>query len=378
MLIGNQSLFMDGIITFILSIILIQVVQKYALKLKMVDIPNERSSHTAPTPRGAGVAVYLAFIIVIFLFHIDFFLQYLSFFIAASLVFVLGVYDDLNETSPKMKLIFIAVATSLTFIFNDFQIATIGNWFGYDLRLPYILSLIFTIFAVVGFTNALNLIDGLDGLAGSISFIILASLFYIGFIYNDQFILIVTFFMMLSILAFLLFNWYPASIFMGDSGSLVIGFVISIVSIKATSYISDTAILFMAAVPIIDTIIVMTRRIQRGLSPFAPDKTHFHHKLVNLKGSTDGSVHILVSLQIILSSIGILLRDKNDFINLILFLVILFVFFQALDSRRKHRTVLFISKVKMLFLDRLKSMTHCNTIYVSLAILVILLILKLI
>jgi UDP-GlcNAc:undecaprenyl-phosphate GlcNAc-1-phosphate transferase len=342
----------------------------------MVDVPNERSSHDTPTPRGAGIAIYLAFLTVIAIFHFSFFMQYIGFFIAATLIFSLGVYDDLKDTSAKMKLVIIAISSVIVFIFNDFSISTLGNWFGYDLTLPYIVSFLFTIFAIVGFTNALNLIDGLDGLAGTISFVILAALFYIGFIYNDQFMILITLFMMASILGFLIFNWYPASIFMGDSGSLVLGFIISVVAIRATSYISDTAILFIAAVPIIDTIIVMTRRIQRGISPFSPDKTHFHHKLLNLKGSMDGSVHILLSLQIILSSIGILLRDKSDFINLMLFIVILFVFFQALDSRREQRTILFISKIKMIYIDKLKALTHCRTIYVTLAILAILLAFK--
>ena len=376
MLIEGQSLLLDGIIIFILSILFIQLVEKYAVVLKMVDVPNERSSHDTPTPRGAGIAIYLAFLTVIAIFHFSFFMQYIGFFIAATLIFSLGVYDDLKDTSAKMKLVIIAISSVIVFIFNDFSISTLGNWFGYDLTLPYIVSFLFTIFAIAGFTNALNLIDGLDGLAGTISFVILAALFYIGFIYNDQFMILITLFMMASILGFLIFNWYPASIFMGDSGSLVLGFIISVVAIRATSYISDTAILFIAAVPIIDTIIVMTRRIQRGVSPFSPDKTHFHHKLLNLKGSTDGSVHILLSLQIILSSIGILLRDKSDFINLMLFTVILFVFFQALDSRREQRTILFISKIKMIYIDKLKALTHCRTIYVTLVILAILLAFK--
>jgi len=376
MLIEGQSLLLDGIIIFILSILFIQLVEKYAVVLKMVDVPNERSSHDTPTPRGAGIAIYLAFLTVIAIFHFSFFMQYIGFFIAATLIFSLGVYDDLKDTSAKMKLVIIAISSVIVFIFNDFSISTLGNWFGYDLTLPYIVSFLFTIFAIAGFTNALNLIDGLDGLAGTISFVILAALFYIGFIYNDQFMILITLFMMASILGFLIFNWYPASIFMGDSGSLVLGFIISVVAIRATSYISDTAILFIAAVPIIDTIIVMTRRIQRGVSPFSPDKTHFHHKLLNLKGSTDGSVHILLSLQIILSSIGILLRDKSDFINLLLFIVILFVFFQALDSRKEQRTILFISKIKMIYIDKLKALTHCRTIYVTLVILAILLAFK--
>ncbi len=377
MLITGKNIFLDGIIIFFLSIFIIQLIKLNAKRFNLLDIPNKRSSHLNPTPRGAGIAIFLSFIIVTILFHFEFFIQYIGFFIASTIVFILGVYDDIKNSSAKLKLIIIAFATLIMFIVNDFEIKTLGNWFGYDLNMPYLISLFFTMFAVAGFTNALNLIDGLDGLAGTISFIILSALFYIGYIYNDQFILLVTFFMLMAILAFLIFNWYPASIFMGDSGSLTLGFIIAALAIKATNYISDTAILFIVAIPIIDTIIVMTRRIQRGVSPFSPDKTHLHHKMVDLKKSVDRSVHILVALQIILSSIGILLRDKSDFINMILFSIILFVFFQALDSKSDAQGTLLVSKVKAIYLEKIKIFSHCKTIYITIGIIVLLIVIKL-
>ncbi len=361
----------DGILTFLLTILFTQLVKKYADKISMLDIPNDRSSHTAPTPRGAGIAMFLAYFLVLVLFHTAFVVEYIGFFVGITLIFMLGVYDDAKDSSPRFKLIVIAIATALAFFLDGFQINTLGHWFGLEIQLPFILALFVTLFAVGGFTNALNLVDGLDGLAGSLSLVMLASLFYIGYAYNDQFIMIVSFFVMVSLLGFLLFNWYPASIFMGDSGSLVLGFIISILSIKAINYVSDTTILFIAAVPIIDTIIVMTRRIQRGLSPFAPDKSHFHHKILMLRGSVDASVHILIALQIILSSIGLLLRDKSDVINLILFSVILFVFFQTLDDRKEQRNLLFISKTKVKLESLVKKITNYQTILFTLILLVI-------
>ena len=361
----------DGILTFLLTILLTQLVKKYADKIGMLDIPNDRSSHTAPTPRGAGISMFLAYFLVLVLFHTAFVVEYIGFFVGITLIFMLGVYDDAKDSSPRFKLIVIAIAAALAFFLDGLQINTLGHWFGLEIQLPFIVALFATLFAVSGFTNALNLVDGLDGLAGSLSLVILASLFYIGYAYNDQFIMMVSFFVIVSLLGFLLFNWYPASIFMGDSGSLVLGFIISILSIKAINYVSDTTILFIAAVPIIDTIIVMTRRIQRGLSPFAPDKSHFHHKILMLRGSVDASVHILIALQIILSSIGLLLRDKSDVINLILFSVILFVFFQTLDDRKEQRNLLFISKTKVKLESLVKKITNCQTILFTLILLVI-------
>ncbi len=375
--VGNETLFIDALILFFLTLFLVKLIKKYATSFGLVDVPNERSSHDTPTPRGAGVAIYISFVAIIVLFHLDFFIQYSSFFLSLSIVFLLGLYDDIRDSRARTKLIVIAIATSIAFVFGGFEIKTLGNWFGYDLVLPYALSLIFTIFAVAGFTNALNLIDGLDGLAGTISFIILASLFYIGIVYNDQFIIIVSFFTLISLLAFLVFNWFPASVFMGDSGSLSLGFIIAMLSIKATEYVSDTTILFLAAVPIIDTIIVMTRRIQRKISPFAPDKSHMHHKIMDVKKSVDGTVHIMVALQIILSSLGLLLRDKSDVKNIILFIIILFVFFQVFDSRKEQREMLFISKLKRFYIDHIKSYVDDRVIYAIGGMLVILLIIKL-
>jgi len=355
----------DGILVFLLTILFTQLIQKNASKIGMLDIPNNRSSHTAPTPRGAGIGMFLAYFLVLSFFHTAFVLEYSGFFIAITLIFLLGVYDDAKDTSPKLKLLIIGMATTLIFFVDGFEINTLGYWFGVEVTLPYIVALFVTLFAVAGFTNALNLVDGLDGLAGSLSLVILASLYYIGYAYNDQFIMIVSFFVMVSLLGFLLFNWYPASIFMGDSGSLVLGFIISVLSIKTINYVSDTAILFLAAVPIIDTIIVMTRRMQRGFSPFAPDKSHFHHKILMLRGSVDASVHILVALQVILSVIGLLLRDKSDAINLVLFMIILFVFFQALDDRKEHRNLLFISKSKVQLTELIQKITYNKTILIT-------------
>ena len=375
--IDKSPLLLDGIIAFFLCILLVKIIKKNATRFGLIDIPNDRSSHNTPTPRGAGIAIFSSFFITVILFHFDFFTHYLAFFAALFLIFILGIYDDVKNTSARFKLLVISLASAIIFILNGFAIETLGNWFGYDLTLPYYISMLFTIFAVVGFTNALNLIDGLDGLAGSLSFIIIASLFYIGYIYHDQFMILVSFITLMVLLSFLIFNWYPASIFMGDSGSLTLGFIIAVLAIRATTYVSDTAILFIAAIPIIDTVIVMTRRIQRGVSPFSPDKTHIHHRIVNIKKSIDGSVHIIIALQIILSSIGLLLRDKSDFINLVLFLIILFVFFQVLDSREEQRDSLFVSKLKLLYIEKFRKRFHCETAYPVIIILVLLFVLKL-
>ncbi len=124
---------------------------------------------------------------------------------------------------------------------------------------------------------------------------------------------------------------------MGDSGSLTLGFVISVLSILSLQYISPVAVLFIVAVPLLDTFIVMTRRIQRGQSPFKADKNHLHHFLYSVKGNVRFTVMLLISIQAIFSIMGFQLRAEDDFLSLLLFGLLFFVFLNLFDQRLKHR-----------------------------------------
>jgi UDP-GlcNAc:undecaprenyl-phosphate GlcNAc-1-phosphate transferase len=345
---------------FFLTIFLVSIIIKYSAKVGMLDIPNSRSSHIAPTPRGAGVAMYVSYMFVLVAFHNQFVLNNIGFFIGLFLVFLVGVIDDNKEVSPKLKFIFIIIASLVIFFVNDLRIDTLGNWFGVELSLPLWIALPFTIFAITGFTNAINLIDGLDGLSGSISLVMFLAFFYLGYVFQDEFMQVVTLVMIVTLIAFLFFNWNPASIFIGDSGSLVLGFTIAAIAIRAIDYISITSVLFLTAIPILDTIIVMTRRMQRGNSPFSPDKTHIHHKFLTWRARVDSSVIGLFSLQAILSTTGVLLRNKDDVINLIIFIVILYISFEFLDERQKKREDSLLTKARLKLLTFVKEKISYN------------------
>ncbi len=336
----------DIALTFLLSLFLTYMITKLSSRIGMLDIPNERSSHINPIPRGAGVGIFIAFISVIFFFNFDFVKEYPGFIVGVFIVFLVGVYDDNRGVKPKAKFIFIALATLCIFLFDNLKIDTLGTWYGHEISLPWVFSLIVTLIAVIGFTNALNLIDGLDGLSGSVSIVIFSSFYYIGMVNNDSFILIVSSLMIAAIVAFLFFNWHPAKIFMGDSGSLVIGFVISVIAIKSIHYMSITAVLFLAAIPIIDTLTVMIRRIQRGLSPFNPDKTHLHHKILRWKGGVDNSVVIIVLIQFVFSFMGLALRKQPDEIIFFLFFILLILSFTFLDERAVARKRTIITRIR--------------------------------
>jgi len=372
----------DGVeiaLTFLISLLFTYSITKLSSRMGMIDIPNERSSHINPIPRGAGVAVFLAFFLVLSLFHFSFLIEHKGFVLGLLIVFITGVYDDNQSVEPKVKFIAITIATLLIYFLDNLKIDTLGIWFGHTITLPYFMALLVTIIAVVGFTNAMNLIDGLDGLSGSVAVVIFGVFYYIGYISHDSFIIIVSILMIASIIAFLFFNWHPAKIFMGDSGSLVLGFTIAVVAIKSISYISVTSVLFLTAIPIIDTITVMVRRLQRGLSPFNPDKTHLHHKVLRWKGGVDNAVVMIVLIQFVFSIMGLALRRQPDNIVFFIFVIILILAFAFLDERAVARERTIITKIRKAGIKTIKYHLNKNIIFTLLIILItILLIIKLI
>jgi UDP-GlcNAc:undecaprenyl-phosphate GlcNAc-1-phosphate transferase len=298
-------------IPFILSFILINLIIKHAVRLGLTDIPNERSSHTKITPRGAGVGFGLAFFISSIAFEFSLFVEYWLIYFSIFLVFLVGILDDHKDASPKAKFYVIFLSTILLF-FSDVSISTLGSYFGYELTLWYF-ALPFTMFALAGFTNALNLIDGLDGLAGSIALVILGTFYYIGYTHDGTLITSITLMTIVPLLAFLILNWNPAKIFMGDSGSLLLGFIVSVVAVLSLEYIHPIAVFYIAAVPIVDTLVVMNRRIRRGKSPFSPDKTHIHHILLKfLDNDVKKTVLFLVLMQVLFSLVGLMLAKISD------------------------------------------------------------------
>jgi UDP-GlcNAc:undecaprenyl-phosphate GlcNAc-1-phosphate transferase len=309
------------VLVFLLTILFIRVIRNNAKKWNLIDVPNERSTHKTYTARGAGIAFYLAVMLVVPFFYFDLIVAYIWTTLAIFLIFLIGVIDDFTSTSPRTKFIFIIVST-IFLSFDHIMITQLHTFFGFDITLSWF-ALPFSIFVVSGFTNALNLIDGLDGLAATISLVILTTFFYLGYRYNDMFMMLLSGVFMATLLAFLLYNWYPASIFMGDSGSLLLGFVISILAIKSLSYIPPISILFLGALPIIDTLVVMIRRKKAGRSFFSADSCHMHHLCKTLfANSTPKTVLFLGMIQIIYSIIGLQLSlEVNQGWILVLFIV---------------------------------------------------------
>ena len=322
---------------FIISLVFIYLLIHYSKGLGLVDVPNERSMHKKVTPRGAGIAFVLSVFLVVLLFNFEHFKTYHYIYLAIVIVFIAGAWDDMKNISPRIKFLFIFLSSLLLYV-NDFAIYSLGTYLGFEAVLPVWLVFPFTFFAIAGYTNALNLMDGLDGLAASISIVIFVTFLAIGIEYGDELLISLSSFFTVTLLAFLLFNWNPAKIFMGDSGSLSLGMVIAILAIHAIEYITPASALFIIAMPILDTFIVMTRRIQRHGSPFKADKNHMHHFLFNVKGDVRYTVIILVLMQIVFSIIGYQLSPSNEFLSLILFMILFYLYLNLFDQRLKRRT----------------------------------------
>ena len=290
------------IFSFFISFVLVFLVIKLNTRMGILDFPNERSSHVKAIPKSGGVGFVTAFFLSFILFERTLIMDHPWLFASIFIIFAVGVYDDYIGIKPLGK--FLAIAICVFFLsLENISINSLGLYLGTEINLFY-LSLPFTFFAVAGFTNALNLIDGLDGLAATITIAILATFLYIGIVFHDKTIFALCLFTLLVLSAYLLFNWSPAKLFMGDSGSLTLGFIICIVAILSLKYIHPVTILYLSAIPIIDTLVVMIRRINMGFSPFLADKTHIHHILHHFFGSTQKTVIFLFLVQLLFCFLG--------------------------------------------------------------------------
>ena len=332
-------MFFEFLLVFIVSLWLISIIRKNAHNWGLIDIPNERSTHAEHTARGAGIGFYLAVVFVLPVFYFDLLLSYAWTLLAIFFIFIIGVLDDHRDTSPNTKF-FVIIFSTVLLSFDNIIINDLGTFFGVELSLGWF-ALPFTIFAVTGFTNALNLIDGLDGLAATVSSVILAIFFVVGYQNDDLFMMLISGAFISALLAFLVFNWDPASIFMGDSGSLTLGFVISILAIKSLAYLPTVSILFIAAIPVLDTLIVMIRRKRKGRSIFSADRCHLHHIIRHFFAeNTKTTVVFFGILQLSYSVTGLQLDKNMDegylLLLFILNLVLLYLFLAAMIKRQKR------------------------------------------
>jgi UDP-GlcNAc:undecaprenyl-phosphate/decaprenyl-phosphate GlcNAc-1-phosphate transferase len=281
-------------LSLLFSFVLTRYVRDFASERGLVTIPSqERHLHSNPLPRLGGVAIFISFSLSVFAaaaialyvpsFHSAFSLKTLLTILApASLVFLLGVYDDLYSVGPYVKFSVQAVAASMLFA-GGLRILNIPVLFG-EHQLPWFVGLPFTIMWVLAITNAFNLIDGLDGLAaGSALFSTLVA-FVVALLNGYSLVTVMSIALAGAILGFLRYNFNPATIFLGDSGSLFIGFVLSALALagaqKAPTIVAVAIPVVSFGLPILETTLSILRRLIGGRPVFTADREHIHHKLL--------------------------------------------------------------------------------------------------
>ncbi|MBJ6724244.1 MraY family glycosyltransferase [Geomesophilobacter sediminis] len=289
-----------------------------ALRLQWVDLPNERKVHTIPIPRVGGGAMALgAFLPLCYWLPADRFV--LSYLAGAAVLVLVGGVDDVKDLSPKVKFAGQGVAALVAIFGGGVRIVSLGGILP-DTILPGWVSISLTLFAIVGVTNAINLSDGLDGLAGGISLLIFAGIGYLAFLDGNTVIGLIALALLGALFGFLRFNTHPASVFMGDAGSQLLGFSAVILALALTqghqTALSPVLPLILLGFPVLDTLTVMTLRVSRGRSPFAADKNHFHHNLMALGFRHPESVLIIYLFQTVLLVAAVHFRFYPDWMLL--------------------------------------------------------------
>jgi UDP-GlcNAc:undecaprenyl-phosphate GlcNAc-1-phosphate transferase len=302
-----------GIVAFIaalaLALVFTPLVKKLAIKVGAVDVPNYRKVHTRIMPRLGGVAIYASFTVGLLLI-----LPWLpegmlsaydknlisALLIGGTLIVILGALDDRFDLSAKLKLLVQIGAACIVVFGFDVKIDLLNIPFGSSMQpVGEWISIPLTIIWIVGVTNAINLIDGLDGLAAGVSGIAVCTILVMGILMGNETVILLSAVLLGSIGGFLYFNFHPAKIFMGDSGSLFLGFALATLSMlgfKQITVVSFVTPLLIIGVPLSDTFFAIVRRWVHKKPIFAPDKGHLHHCLQQLGFSHRMTVLIIYGI----------------------------------------------------------------------------------
>jgi len=293
---------------FVIVFISMPLVIKIAYKIGAIDKPDNRKVHHHTMPRLGGLAIFISFLICIILF-IGVKGPLLGVVCGASIIFIVGMLDDIYQLSPWLKLLGQCAAAAVAIYFGV-VVEFLTNPFDGLLNLGY-LSIPVTLLWIVGVSNAINLIDGLDGLAGGVSAIAGLTMGIVALMQGQVEVAMVAFVLVAAIAGFIPYNFYPAKIFMGDCGSNLLGFLLACIAILGTAKSAALISLFIPIVilgiPIFDTFFAIIRRINNKVPIFKPDKNHLHHRLMALGMSHRKSVYVIYIISGFFSAVAVTL-----------------------------------------------------------------------
>lgn len=311
---------------FLFVAFMVPFVKKIAEHVGAMDIPNERKVHTKPMPRLGGLAIYFGFLLGYMLFG-EHSLIMNAILIGSFIIVLTGVIDDIKPLTAATKFIGQLAAALIVVCYGNLLLRDVSA-FGIYINFSW-LSYPITVFFILGCINCMNLIDGLDGLAGGISaiyFLTIGIIAAIGGSTGLDFVL--SFVMFGATLGFLVHNFYPASIFMGDSGSMFLGFIISVVALLGFKNVTMTSLiipLLVLAIPILDTLFAIIRRALKGQNIAKPDKFHIHHQLLNRNFSQRATVLIIYVVDLLFAFASIVYVLKDSMLGYIIYGILLVI-----------------------------------------------------
>ena len=335
-------LILTFIVAFAFSFASTPLVYRLAFKIGAIDVPKDgRRMHKHPIPRLGGLAIIFGFMVAICCVG-QMTRARCAILVGAGIIAVMGVVDDCKNLDAKLKFVIQIIAALIVIIGGNIRITvfTNPNIFSDNpyLVLPVWLSGFVTVIWIVFITNAVNFIDGLDGLAAGVSAIMSVSLVFIAVRVGEYSVAIVGLALMGACFGFLPFNFNPAKIFMGDTGSTFLGFILASLSIqgvfKSYAIISFAVPLLILGLPLFDALFAMIRRIYHGKSPMTADRGHLHHRLIDMGFSQKQTVFILYAISGVLGITAVILAESGTLRALLLLLcVLIFILIESMFFR---------------------------------------------
>jgi len=305
------------IAALVLSLIMIPLMIRFSYWCGALDHPGTRKVHEKSMPTLGGLAFSISIILTIIIFS-SFDRVVIGLLSGLIIILLTGVADDIFHIKPVLKFTGEITASLVFILITDHSLTTFGNLLGQGELISGWFAIPATVFCMVGVMNAWNFVDGLDGLAGGISLIACFFLAYFAYTCNLSGLMGILIILSGSLLGFLYFNYYPARIYMGDTGSLVLGYILSAICISLVQVeqcnqpIAPVSIAIIMGLPIVDALLVMTIRMIKGKNPFHPDNTHMHHRLIYITGKHKITVWVILFFMISCGLLAILLRSYAE------------------------------------------------------------------
>lgn len=336
--------------TFLFSLIITPIVKKIAIHIGSVDKPNKRRINKVPMPTLGGLTIFLSFIFGYMLFSSKI-TDMIPIILGGIIILITGIIDDINPIKARYKLIGQIIASLIVVIYGGFSINSV-DFFGINLEFG-IFKEVITIIFIVGMINAVNLIDGLDGLAAGLSEIFFITIAVIALIQQKYsgLDIYLTLIMIGSTMGLLIYNFYPAKIYLGDSGAMFLGYIISVIAILGFKVVTITSFVipvFLMAIPVFDTLLAILRRIKKKKSLSEPDKEHLHHKLLSLGLSHRNTVLVLYFINLIFAIASVIYALVEQKTGIIIYVIILVIIIYLAIRIKQNKTKLKKKRVKKL------------------------------